>query len=98
VHGGAGSRAPFRRDVLDAEVGLGGLIDCPTLDDLREVYFELAWQQHGGSGLNVTLGELDDMRAEELLWYLERVRKQRQKEADAMKKGAPRAHAPRRRR
>lgn len=87
MHGGAECGAPFRRDLPDADVGAGGLLDCPELDDVREIYFELAWHQHGGSGLTVSVAELDDMRAEELLWYLRRVRSQREKESAALKKG-----------
>jgi hypothetical protein len=64
---------------------VGGLIDCPDLEDLRGVYFELCWQQHGGGGLNVTITELEEMGVEEILWYLERARKQREREADALK-------------
>lgn len=64
------------------------ILDPVELDELREVFFRVAWQQYGGSGLNVTLGELEQMRVSDILWYLDRVQKERQAESDAMKRGS----------
>ena len=55
------------------------------VDDLRELFFSIAYVQHGGSGLGVTLGELEEMRAADLFWYRDRVMRERQREATALK-------------
>jgi len=48
---------------------------------VREIYFHLTYQQHGGSGLNWTPGDVDNLDLGELQWYLDRLTDQRRKEA-----------------
>lgn len=91
-----GSRggAPFRRELPFPEVendARAPIVEGIDVDDLRELYFRLCWTQHGGSGLNVSLGEVEQMPAADLLWYLDRVRTERQAENEAMKKAAPKS-------
>jgi hypothetical protein len=67
------------------------LVEGIDLEDLRELYFRLCWVQHGGSGLNVTLGEADRLPGSDLLWYIQRVQDERRAENEAMKKSAPKS-------
>jgi len=48
--------------------------------------FCLSYRTHGGSGLGVSMTEVLDMEPSDRDWYLERLGKQRQQEAAALRK------------
>ena len=50
--------------------------------------FQLAWHQHGGSGLGVGLGDVLDLLVCDRDWLLERVGVQREREAQALERAA----------
>jgi hypothetical protein len=50
--------------------------------------FVLAWQQHGGSGLGLTWRDALDLDLSDRNWLIERVLKQRRREAQEIKKAA----------
>ena len=96
LRGYPGGGAPFRRGLSVSEVeGAADLLRVVELDDLRETFFGIAWHQHGGSGLGVTIGELEEMRASDILWYVERVQRAREAEAEQMRRMQPRSKAAR---
>lgn len=64
---------------------------------MLEIWFELCWQQQGGSGLNVSFADLDGLRLPDILWLVDRGRRQRQAEADAIQKSVKQTRAPRKR-
>jgi len=53
---------------------------------VRELYFQLTYKQHGGSGLNWTPADVDNCEVGEVLWQLDRLKKQREQEARAIEK------------
>ena len=57
-----------------------------TLEIWRESIFQLSWQQHGGSGLMATLGDVLDLTTSDRDWLLERIGKQRSQEANEISK------------
>lgn len=57
-----------------------------NLDDWREATFQLAWHQHGGSGLAVTRAEVLEMTPAERNWNLRRVAEERAREAKAIER------------
>jgi hypothetical protein len=61
-----------------------------TLDAWREGLFQLCWQQHGGSGLHVTLADALELPATDRDWFLERVGEQRAREAKELEKASKR--------
>lgn len=58
------------------------------LEAWRESLFQLSWQQHGGSGLAVTLRDAMDLPAADRDWLLERIGQQRAQEARELEKAA----------
>jgi hypothetical protein len=50
--------------------------------------FQLAWHQHGGSGLAITLSDVLELPGCERDWLLERVGVQREREAEALERAA----------
>lgn len=50
--------------------------------------FELCYSQHGGSGLNFTRADIQDMDLGEIDHYLETLDTRRKREADAIKKAS----------
>jgi len=83
---GAEGRAPFRGGLLDAEESAA--FPDVGLDTWREAVFQLAWQQHGGSGLVMTRAEVLELPLAERDWLLERVADQRTREAKALQSAA----------
>ena len=90
----AGYRSPFRRYVSFSEIGTDEHTESfvehmlpvvETIEDLREIFFEVAWHREGGSGLGVTIGDLEAMPMSDILWYRKRVNDERTAEADAVK-------------
>jgi len=56
----------------------------------REGLFQLCWQQHGGSGLLVTLDNALELQTTDRDWLLERIGTQRCREAKELEKAAKR--------
>jgi hypothetical protein len=54
------------------------MIPSYSLDELREIYFQICWQ-HYGIGLSMTPSDLDDLEIDDILWYLGRVKRAREK-------------------
>jgi hypothetical protein len=50
--------------------------------------FQLAWHQHGGSGLAVTYRDALDLPVADRDWLLERIGVQREREAQALERAA----------
>jgi hypothetical protein len=50
--------------------------------------FMLTWCQHGGSGLGLTWSDALDLDLNDRNWLIERVLKQRRREAQEIKKAA----------
>jgi hypothetical protein len=48
----------------------------------------LCWQQHGGSGLLVSLGDALELQTTERDWFIERIGEQRAREAKELEKAA----------
>ena len=48
----------------------------------------MCWSQHGGSGLNITWAEAQDLELDDLRWAVERITTQREREAKALEKAA----------
>jgi hypothetical protein len=61
-----------------------------TIDAWREGLFQLCWQQHGGSGLVVTLADALELQATDRDWLLERIGEQRSREAKELEKASKR--------
>jgi hypothetical protein len=51
-----------------------------------EMMFLLLYNQHGGSGLPITMADLMDMDIAEIFWFLERLNKMREHEAAELRK------------
>jgi len=58
------------------------------METWREGLFQLCWQQHGGSGLLVTLADALDLPTTDSDWLLERIGQQRTREARELEKAA----------
>jgi hypothetical protein len=58
------------------------------LEAWREGLFQLCWQQHGGSGLAVTLHDALDLPTTDRDWLMERIGEQRSREAKALEQAA----------
>lgn len=56
----------------------------------REGLFQLCWQQHGGSGLAVSIHEALELPTSDRDWLLERINEQRAREARELEKAAKR--------
>lgn len=54
----------------------------------REGLFQLCWQQHGGSGLAVTLHDALELPTTDRDWLIERIGSQRAREAKELEKAA----------
>lgn len=52
----------------------------------RESLFQLCWQQHGGSGLGVTIGEALELPTSDRDWLIERIGTQRSHEAQQLER------------
>ena len=61
-----------------------------TSDGWREGMFQLCWQQHGGSGLSISMAQALDLSTADRDWYLERIGEQRSREARAIEQAAKR--------
>lgn len=48
--------------------------------------FQLCWQQHGGSGLGVTVGEALELTTSDRDWLIERIGAQRSREAQQLER------------
>lgn len=48
--------------------------------------FELMWIEHGGSGLNMRLADIEDLDIGDALELIQLMRQQKKKEADAIKR------------
>ena len=94
--GDAGGGAPFRPGILHAvegdgaEPGLGWLFPDVALETWRENVFQLAWHQHGGSGLAVSMGDALDLAVADRDWLNERIGVEREREARALERAAKR--------
>ena len=51
---------------------------------------QLTYKQHGGSGTNLTLTEVENMDLRRFLDWIDWLKDQREKEADAIRKAAKR--------
>jgi hypothetical protein len=60
------------------------------VDEYREAMFQLCYTQHGGSGLGLTFGDVQEMPLADVRWYLERLGEARRQETDAIKSAAKR--------
>ncbi|WP_211483735.1 hypothetical protein [Corallococcus exiguus] len=60
------------------------------MDAWREALFQLCWRQHGGSGLAVTLHDALELPTTDRDWLIERVGRQRAREAKELEKAAKR--------
>ena len=58
------------------------------METWREGLFQLCWQQHGGSGLLVSVGDALEMLTADRDWLLERIGQQRSREAKELEKAA----------
>src|SRR5690606_15077116 len=92
-----GGRPPFRQGVLPPGPGQDGeaegreqLFPPVTMEDWREGIFQVCWQQHGGSGLAVTLGDVLELPTTDRDWLVERIGQQRAREAKELEKAAKR--------
>ena len=61
-----------------------------TSDAWREGMFQLCWQQHGGSGLSISMAEALELSTTDRDWFLERIGEQRNREARAIEEAARR--------
>jgi hypothetical protein len=50
--------------------------------------FQLAWHQHGGSGLAISYGDALDLTVADRDWLSERIGTQREREANAIERAA----------
>jgi len=94
---GPGGRAPFRPGLLPAWEGADGEAAGPeqlfpelNLEGWREGLFQLCWRQHGGSGLGATLSEALELPTTDRDWLLERIGRQREREAREIEKAGKR--------
>lgn len=53
----------------------------------------LCIKQHGGSGYNFTRADVLDMEADEIVWYLEEIRRRRTEESQRLAEAAAAAKA-----
>jgi hypothetical protein len=61
-----------------------------TADAWREGLFQLCWQQHGGSGLSITVADALELATSDRDWLIERVGEQRVREAREIEKAGRR--------
>ena len=64
--------------------------DGVNLEGWREGLFQLCWRQHGGSGLGATLSEALELSTTDRDWLLERIGRQREREAREIEKAGRR--------
>lgn len=57
-------------------------------ESMRSMIFNLCWQQHGGSGLLVTVGEAEQMTINEAIGWLKMIGDRRAAEAADIRKAA----------
>ena len=50
----------------------------------------MCWRQHGGSGLGVSMAEVLEMSTSDRDWFLERIGRQRSREAKEIEKAGKR--------
>ena len=60
-----------------------------NMETWREGLFQLCWQQHGGSGLAVTLDDALDLPTTDRDWLIERIGSQRAREATVRLQNVP---------
>lgn len=84
MRGGDRDVAPFGPGVFAGGVDWRDLfaIEENTVD---RIAFDLLWHQHGGSGLSLTLADIEDMEISRALLWREWVGEQREAEADAIR-------------
>ena len=61
-----------------------------SLDGWRESLFQLCWQQHGGSGLAITMADALELPTSDRDWFIERMNEQRSREAKEIAKAGKR--------
>lgn len=54
----------------------------------REMASQIAWQQHGGSGLSFTRADMLAMPVDELRFYVKEAARRRKEEADQIRKAS----------
>ncbi|WP_342381896.1 hypothetical protein NVS55_08210 [Myxococcus stipitatus] len=60
------------------------------MESWREGLFQVCWQQHGGAGLAVTLHDALELPTTDRDWLIERIGRQRAREAKELEKAAKR--------
>jgi hypothetical protein len=60
------------------------------MESWREGLFQVCWQQHGGSGLAVTVHDALELPTADRDWLIERIGRQRAREAKELEKAAKR--------
>jgi hypothetical protein len=70
---------------LGAEEGLGAGFPLLPDDWLDQACFKLAWRQHGGSGLGLSISDVEEMPFKRIVWFLEAVDERREAEAKALR-------------
>ena len=60
----------------------------PTPDECWEAEFQVLWHVHGGSGINMTRDEYLELTIAQRDWLLERIAKQREDEANEIRRSA----------
>ena len=94
-----GDHSPFGQSVLVAELN-GNAWAGSAGDYWSDLFPPEAWYEqwfgerafgllytgHGGSGLNLTLGDIEEMTLPEIEWWEDRLSAQREADAEAMKK------------
>lgn len=63
---------------------LGGLFQHIDAETARQIIFDLTYQQHGGSGLNITYNDAQRMDLAEIAWYSDTLGSRRRQEAAAI--------------
>ena len=73
-----------------AAAGPQHLFPPVDLDAWREGVFQVCWQQHGGSGFGASFGEVLEMSTSDRDWFLDRIGRQRSREAKEIEKAGKR--------
>ena len=79
-----GGGSPFRCGLLSPDEGTA--FPDVDLEGWREGVFGLLWRQHGGSGVGETYDEALDLPLPERDWLLERIARERMREAKEIEK------------
>jgi hypothetical protein len=84
VRRGEQYNAPFGPHVFDGGVDWRSLFNIEE-DAFDRLAFALLWRPHGGSGLNLSLTDIEDMEYSRAMTWYEWVEEQREDEAEAIK-------------